>query len=110
MDFGQMFAGAEKSVSDTWGTITSTGVPAVLAGIEQYGANQLNSMAKDDASQAQTAAQNMMQNGQPAPGVLGAIQNMFKSTFTGAAAKQYGTWAIIGVAALVGVGYLLAKE
>ncbi len=97
IDFGKIFGDAQDAISDAWGHVTETGVPAVLAGIEQYGANQLSQMAQSHSQQAAAATQKVLQGPPPDPNsLLGSISNSFGQVFQTASVKQYAPWILVG--------------
>lgn len=99
----QILGDASKAVEDAWGAVTTTGVPAVLAGVEEYGADLLRGLAQDHRQEATANAQVLMQGtGANAGGVMGAIQDAFQGIGQSAALKNYGPYIIAGIV-VVGV-------
>jgi hypothetical protein len=96
---GDLFAGAANTVDQTFGQITSAGVPAVLSGIEQYGAQQLQSLAQANQAAATQATQTILQ--QPTTPIGKAISDSLASIASGAVFKQYGSEIIVGLLILL---------
>lgn len=86
----------ENSVSSAWNSISSTGAPAVIAGVENYASQQLAQQATANQAQAQAAVQTAIKNGQPATGVMASIEGMFTNIAQGAVFKQYGLYIVGG--------------
>lgn len=100
-----------SQVSSTFDDITSTGSPAIIAGIEQYGAQQLlGAAAQNQKAATQAAAAVLAKPGAPATGLLASIQGMFGSVGTSAALTQYGPEILMGVVGIGLVTYLLLKK
>lgn len=91
----------EKKVSDTFHDVTSTGAPAVIAGIENYAADQLKGMAQKNQNASQAAVQQVLAQPGPSSGIMASINNVMSEVAQGAFFKQYGGWIILGMVATV---------
>lgn len=91
-----------NAISATWNQVTSTGVPAVLAAGEAYGAAQLNGMAQSNVVAATSATKAAMSGPSAAPGSFQAsLSNVFSQIAGNAVLKQYGAYIVIGVVAFI---------
>lgn len=94
----------QEKISNTWNDVTTTGIPAVIAGAEKYASDQLAAQAAQSQAQAQSALNQVVASSAPAQGVMGSIQNVLTDIGQGTFIKQYGIYIIIGAVALVIVG------
>ena len=101
VDISSLFSGAEQAAQNTVGQITAAGVPAVLSGIEQMGAQELQSLSKANTEAATNAAQNLINTPGPSSALGKAISSALGGVASGAVFKQYGAYIIIGVIALI---------
>lgn len=103
---GDIFSGAYNSLQGSVSDIVSTGAPAVLASIEQYGAQQLAGMAQGNITQAQNAANAIAAS--PSSSAFGAtLSNITGSIAQNTFFKTYGTQCLIGLAVVLVIGYSL---
>jgi hypothetical protein len=86
----------ENQVSTTWDQVTSTGVPAVIAGVEDYASKQLASQAKQAQGQAQAALNQVIASSPPSTGVMASIQGMFTNIGVSTGLQKYGLYIILG--------------
>lgn len=96
-----------SKVSQTWTDVTSTGVPAVIAGAENYAAQQLSQQAQQNQQAANAAAAQVVASSPPSTGIMKSIQDAFASVGASTAVKQYGGLMLAGVAGLLIVGFVL---
>ncbi|PWU11824.1 MAG: hypothetical protein C5B47_00240 [Verrucomicrobia bacterium] len=90
-----------NQVSSAWNDVTTTGAPAVIAGIENYASKQLADQAVVNQKQAQKAVDQVIKSGQPSTGVMKSIQDMFTGIAQNQVIKDYGAYMIIGAIVLV---------
>lgn len=100
----------QEQVSNTWNDVTSTGVPAIVAGVESYAAAQLNQQAKQNQAAATQAATQVMKQPGPSQGVFKSISDSLSSVGQSAAFKQYGVFIVAGVAVLIVGGIYLGRK
>ncbi len=93
---GNILDDLSNSVSQAWKNVTSTGVPAVMSGIEQYGAQQLQQMAGESRAQAQAAANQVVSSPAPSSGVAQSINSVLNGIASNAVLKQYGVYILVG--------------
>lgn len=96
----------EAKVSNAWNDISTTGAPAVIAALEQYGSDQLESLAKQSKAQAQAAVNQTVSSGQPSSGLMASINSVFGGVATNTFFHQYGAMLLIGAA----VGYIVLRK
>lgn len=87
----------ESSLSSAFNSISSTGAPAVIAGVENYAAQQLTTAANTNQAASQAAVKAAIASGQPATGVLASIENSFKGIAQGTFFQQYGLYVVAGI-------------
>lgn len=87
----------QNSVDSAWKDITTTGVPAVIAGAENYAADQLKGQAQQNQAQAQAAVQAAVQSQGAATGIGASINQVMSQIAQGTVFKQYGLYIIAGV-------------
>jgi len=94
----------EGKVNNAWDTISSTGAPAIIAGAENYAADQLKGAAVQNQAAAQAAVNKAVASGSPATGIMKSIQDVFGNVATGAAFKEYGLYIVVGLIVILVVG------
>lgn len=105
-----LFGDAQKAVSNTVGTLEKTGVPAVLAGLEQYGADQLTSMAKANDAVAQQGVTDLLNSPSANSGIVTALKNAFSGVATSTVMKNYGGYIVMGIGGLLLVGLVIGRD
>lgn len=101
MDIDQI----EDDVSNSFSSLVSTAAPAVIAGAENYAAQQLSQSAQ--ATQAQATARAAA--APPATGIFASIENSFTQTAAGAWLTNNWKPVVGGVAALALVFFIARK-
>jgi hypothetical protein len=97
-----------SAVTNEWNDFKATGAPAIIAGAEQYAAQQLQGLAQGNTKQATKAAQEIMTRPSGPPSGLGAsISDVFKNIAGSAGAKEYGPWVIGGIVGCLALGMFL---
>lgn len=96
-------------VSSTWSDVTSSGVPAIIAGVENYASQQLSQNARQQAQQSQIAMQQVVSQPGPSNGVMASISKAFSDIGQNAAFKQYGPLILLSAAAFVVIGLAIKK-
>lgn len=100
----------QEQVSNTWEDVTSTGVPAVVAGVENYAASQLSQQAKISQQSATRAAQQIAAQPGPSSGLMKSISDTFSNVGQSAVVKQYGVYILAGAAVLIIGGIYLGRK
>lgn len=100
----------KDQVSDTWSDVTSTGVPAAIAGVENYAASQLSQQATVSQQAANKAAQQIASQPGPSSGIMKSISASFSNVAQSAIVKQYGVYILAGAALLIVGGMYLRKK
>ena len=95
------FDDLKSQVTNTWSDVTSVGVPAVIAGVENYASQQLASQAKQNQVQAQAAVSEVAAKPGTSSGVMLSIQNTFKDVAANEVVKNYGIYIVAGLIALI---------
>jgi len=86
-----------NAISSAWNQVTTTGIPAVIAAGEAYGATQLQGMAQANVASATAAAKAIMSSPGATTGSFAATLNGVFSQIAGnAVIKQYGLPLAIG--------------
>lgn len=94
----------ESQVNSAWNGISSAGAPAIIAGVENYAADQLKGQAAQNTAASQAAVTAAVKSGGQATGIMKSIQDSFGSIAQGTVFKQYGLYIIGGVVVLLLVG------
>lgn len=93
-----------SSVDSAWNSISSAGAPAVIAGVENYAADQLKTQANTNAAASQAAVTAAVKAGGQSTGIMKSIQDAFGSVAQGTVFKQYGLLIIGGGVLLLIIG------
>jgi hypothetical protein len=96
----------QTKVSQTWNDVSSTGGPAVIAGIENYAAQQLSQAAHENQTQAQSAVNQIVSQGGPSSGIMASINGVMGQIAQGAFFKEYGLYILGGAV----VAYLVLRR
>ena len=105
MDQGK--AALQKEYDD----VVATGVPAIKAGLETWGAQVLTEQANASKAELKSAVVAISKNPPPAPGSIGeSFSNLFKEVGGDVAGNKYGLWIVAGVGALVVLGVVLGRK
>ncbi len=99
-----LFDNLSSEVSSAWNNVTSTGAPAVIAGVEQYGASILTQQATQSTAQAQAALAQVASQPGSSSGIMQSIESSFKNIVTTQGLKTYGPYIIIGLIAVLYIG------
>lgn len=94
----------ESQVDSAWNGISSAGAPAVIAGIENYAADQLKGQAATNQAASQAAVTAAVKSGGQATGIMKSINDAFGNIAQGTVFKQYGLYIIGGAVVLLIVG------
>lgn len=89
----------ENDVSNAFSSLVSTAAPAVIAGAENYAAQQLTQSANATTAQAVAAAAAKP----PATGIMASIESAFATNQVGALVKNNWEY-ILGGVAILGIG------
>lgn len=101
-----LFSGAVDSLQGTVSDVVKTGAPAVIAGIEQYGAQQLQGLANGNIATAQANANAIAAN--PSTSAFGqSLSSVISSIGQNTFFKNYGTECLVGIAVVLLIGYSL---
>jgi len=99
-----------SQVSQTWNDVTSTGAPAIIAGVENYAAQVLSQQAQQNSTQAQQAINQVVGQPGPSQGIMASINKSFGDLGQNAALKQYGPLLIFGAIGFLAVGMFLKHK
>ena len=94
----------QAQVSTTWDNVTSAGAPAIIAGAENYAAQQLTQAATQSTQASQAAVNQIIATGGPSSGLMASIQGTLSGIAQGTFFKSYGLYIVIGGIALLVVG------
>ena len=86
----------KSKVEHVWNDVSTTGAPAIISAIEQYGSDQLESLANQSKAQAQKGVNQIIASGQPSTGLMASIQNVFGGVATDTFLRQYGAMLLVG--------------
>lgn len=107
IDLSNMFQGVQDAASQTWSDIQTTGVPALEATVEQYGAQQLQKMSNQSTQNANAGITAI----QKRPVQPGSFASTFSSVFGGIGQtqvfQQYGLIILAGGAVVL---YLIIRK
>lgn len=107
MDLQSVFQDASTSFSQAVTDFSNTGVPALTASVEQYGAQQLQKLATQNQNAA-TAGVTAITKRPVAPGSFGAtFGSMFGGIGQNVVFQQYGPLILIGGVLVV---YLIIRK
>lgn len=107
MDISNLFDSAVDKVKTQVSQVVATGAPAVLAGIEQYGAQQLAQLSADTKQVATNAANQIAsQPGSNNP-IVQSIESVFSDVGQSAIFKQYGAIIVLTIGGIFILGRIL---
>ncbi len=102
-DFGAFFSDAGAKAQAAIDDALKVGVPVLQASAEQWGIDTLKKMQEGHQAEANQAIKEMTAN-DPAPGTFGAA---LSATIKGSVLETHGTQIMIGVGALIFLGFFL---
>lgn len=106
IDFGKFFSDAGEKAQDALNDLVKVGKPALEASLEQWGIDVLQKELKQDQAELSAAVKEVTAK-DPDPGTFGAA---LSATVKNTVFENYGMHILIGVVALVGVGFLLRSK
>lgn len=102
IDFGAIFGNISNQVDKAWTDVKNTGVPAVEASLEKWGADTLSGMAKNSQATVDTNVKEILARPSDPNGLGAYLANTIKSPVV----QQYGGY-ILAAVAVVGIGAVL---
>lgn len=102
-DFGKFFDDAGEKAQAALGDLVKVGVPAVQASLEQWGIDVLKKQQEQTQSDLNTAVKDVMAQS-PQPGSFGAA---LSTTIKGTILETHGLMIVLGIVALIAVGFVL---
>lgn len=99
LDFSELFGNAKDAISQAVEDVKNTGLPALEASLEKWGADKLNEMSKNSQGTVDQNVKEILNRPQDPNGIGAYISNTLKTPVV----QQYGGLMIAGV---VGIGVL----
>ncbi len=101
-----LFDNIGQDVSDGFNSIVATGAPAIIAGAEDYAAQQL----QQSSAQTKAAATVAAAKAPPAKGIFASIESAFGQTQVGAFIQNNYVYIIGGMIVTGAVVYMAMKK
>ncbi len=105
VDFSEIFGGLKDQAAKAFDDAKATGVPALEASLEKWGADSLQGMANQSQATVDTNVKEIL-NRPPATGLGAYLSNTFKSPLV----QQYGGTTIVAMVAVGVLALLIFKK
>ena len=106
IDFNDLFGQAKNAIDQAFNDVKKTGVPALEASLEKWGADALNKMAQDSQKTVDANVKEILARPQDPNGLGAYLANTFKSPVM----QQYGGFIVVGLFAVAVGGYFIFRR
>ncbi len=106
MDFSNLFGGIKDQVDQAVTTAEQTGVPALEASLEKWGANTLSTMGDQSQAVVNTNVKSILNS----PTTPGSFSSYLANAFKSPVIQQYGGTAMIGVIAVGFIAVMIFRK